>query len=129
VTVRNSDKGVLHNINTREMIGVEKGRVVKRTMFNFGQPDPGDIEQSIKPRRSSYIGINCEAHNFMFGFMMAPKHPYAVVVNDDGSYSIGDVPPGKYKLKAWHPRLGIKKTKIKVDAGGKVEANFSFSAK
>ncbi|MFQ5953966.1 MAG: hypothetical protein ACE5JZ_02765, partial [Kiloniellales bacterium] len=76
ITIRNSDPGVLHNINTREMIGVEKGRVVKRTMFNFGQPDPGDIEQKIRPRRSPFIGINCEAHNFMFGFMMAPKHPY-----------------------------------------------------
>ncbi|MDP6927539.1 MAG: hypothetical protein QGG84_10680, partial [Rhodospirillales bacterium] len=31
VIIRNSDKGVLHNINTREMIGVEKKRVVKRT--------------------------------------------------------------------------------------------------
>ena len=87
IIIRNSDQGVLHNINTREMIGVEKGRVVKRTLFNFGQPDPGDITQKLKPRRSSYISINCEAHNFMFGFMMAPIHPYAAVVGDDGSFS------------------------------------------
>jgi hypothetical protein len=127
ITIRNSDKGVLHNINTREMIGVEKGRVVKRTMFNFGQPDPGDIQQEIKPRRSSFIGINCEAHNFMFGFMMAPTHPYAVVVGEDGSYSLDGVPPGKYTLKAWHPRFGIKKTKITIDAGGSVQADFAFS--
>ena len=126
ITIRNSDKGVLHNINTREMIGVEKGRVVKRTMFNFGQPDPGDIEQKLKPRRSPYIAINCEAHNFMFGFMMAPKHPYAVVVGDDGSFSIDDVPPGKYTVKVWHPRLGIKKAKVTVPAKGVVETNFTF---
>jgi len=127
VTIRNSDKGVLHNINTREMIGVEKGRVVKRTMFNFGQPDPGDIEQPIKPRRSPFISINCEAHNFMFGFMMAPPHPYAVVVGDDGSFSIDNVPPGDYTVKAWHPRLGVVKTKVSVPAKGAAEANFTFS--
>ena len=129
VTIRNSDKGVLHNINTREMIGVEKGRVVKRTMFNFGQPDPGDISQKIKPRRSHFIGINCEAHNFMFGFMMAPVHPYAVVVGADGSYSLDNIPPGKYTLKAWHPRLGVQKTKITVPAGGSAKADFAFSKK
>ncbi len=127
IIIRNSDAGVLHNINARELIGVEKGRVVKKTLFNFGQPDPGDIVDKIKPRRSSYIGINCEAHNFMFGFIMAPTHPYAVVVGDDGSYSIDNLPPGKYTLKAWHPRYGIKKTKITVAAKGMVEANFAFS--
>ena len=128
ITIRNSDQGVLHNINTREMIGVEKGRVVKRTMFNFGQPDPGDIEQNVKPRRSPFISINCEAHNFMFGFMMAPKHPYAVVVADDGSYSLDDLPPGDYTVKAWHPRFGVKKAKVTVPAGGAAAADFAFSA-
>jgi hypothetical protein len=128
VSIRNSDHGVLHNINTREMIGViKKKRIVRRTMFNFGQPDPGEIEQNLKPRRSPFISINCEAHNFMFGFMMAPVHPYAVVVNDDGSYSLDNVPPGKYTLMAWHPRLGLKKSKITVTAGGTLEANFAFS--
>ena len=129
ITIRNSDKGVLHNINAREMIGVEKGRVVKKGIFNFGQPEPGDIKEKLKPRRSHYIGINCEAHNFMFGFMMAPIHPYAVVVGDDGSYSLDNIPPGKYSVKAWHPRLGVMKSKITVPAKGAVEANFKFSKK
>ncbi len=128
IIIRHSDPdSVLHNINTREMIGVEKGRVVKRTMFNFGQPDPGDIKKKLKPRRSPFISINCEAHNFMFGFMMAPKHPYAVVVGEDGSYSIDGVPPGDYTVKAWHPRFGIQKAKLTVPASGTTEANFTFS--
>ncbi len=129
ITIRHDDgPGVLHNINTRELIGVEKGRVVKRTMFNFGQPDPGDIVEQVKPRRAPYIALNCEAHNFMFGFMLVPTHPYAVVVGEDGSYSIDDVPPGTYTVKAWHPNLGVKKAKLTVPANGAVEANFVFSA-
>ena len=128
ITIRHDDpESVLHNINTREMIGVEKGRIVKRTMFNFGQPEPGDIIKKLKPRRSSFISLNCEAHNFMFGFMMAPKHPYAVVVKEDGSYSIDDVPPGEYTVKAWHPRFGLKETKITVPASGTAKASFAFS--
>jgi len=130
IVIRHSDPdSVLHNINTREMIGVEKKRIVKRTMFNFGQPDPGDIIKKLKPRRSPYISLNCEAHNFMFGFMMAPKHPYAVVVNEDGTYSLDDVPAGEYSVAAWHPRFGIQKTKLTVSAKGTADANFTFSAK
>jgi len=129
IVIRHADPdSVLHNINTREMINIEKGKVVKRTMFNFGQPEPGDIVKKLKPRRSAHISLNCEAHNFMFGFMMAPIHPYAVVVGDDGSYSIDDVPPGDYTLKAWHPRFGIQKTKLTVPAKGQVEADFTFSS-
>ena len=119
LTIRHSDPdSVLHNINTREMIGVEKGRIVKRTMFNFGQPDPGEIIKELKPRRSPFIALNCEAHNFMFGFMMAPKHPYAVVVAEDGSYSLDDVPPGDYTVKVWHPRFGLQEAQLTVAAGG-----------
>jgi hypothetical protein len=128
IVIRHSDgEGVLHNINTRELIGVEKNKVVKRTMFNFGQPDPGDIMEELKPRRSPFIAINCEAHNFMFGYMMAPTHPYAVVVGEDGSYSIDDVPPGKYTVQAWHPRFGLQKTTLEVPAKGVASADFTFS--
>ncbi len=126
ISIRNSDNGVLHNINTREMIGVESGSAVKKVLFNFGQPDPGDIEKELKPRRSHHIAINCEAHNFMFGFMMAPEHPYAEVVGDDGSYAIKDVPPGTYTVKAWHPRLGLQEAKVTVPAKGTAEASFEF---
>ncbi|MBI3753964.1 MAG: DUF2012 domain-containing protein [Deltaproteobacteria bacterium] len=127
ITIRNSDNGVLHNINTREMIGVESGSTVKKVIFNFGQPDPGDIEKELKPRRSSFISINCEAHNFMFGFMMAPEHPYAEVVGEDGSFAIKDVPPGTYTVKAWHPRFGLKEGKVTVAAKGAADVNFEFS--
>lgn len=127
VTIRNSDAGVLHNINTREHLGVDKGRAGPlKGIFNFGQPDPGDIVQALKPRRAPYIAINCEAHNFMFGYMLAPKHPYAVVVGDDGSFTIGDIPPGDYTLKAWHPRLGLQKATITVAAGGSASTDFTF---
>jgi hypothetical protein len=104
IVIRHSDgEGVLHNIN--------------------------DIMEEIKPRRSAYIAINCEAHNFMFGYMMAPTHPYAVVVAEDGTYSIDGIPPGKYTVKAWHPRFGVQKTKLEVPANGAAGADFTFSNK
>ena len=128
LTIRHDDgPTVLHNINMREMIGVEKGRIVKRTIFNFGQPEPGEIVKQLRPRRSHFISMNCESHNFMFGFMMAPIHPYAVVVEEDGSYVIDAVPPGSYTLKAWHPTLGIQESTITITPNEVVETDFSFS--
>ncbi len=65
----------------------------------------------------------------MFGYMMAPKHPYAVVVNEDGTYNLDDVPPGDYTVKAWHPRFGLQKAKLTVPAGGAAQADFTFAPK
>ena len=130
LTIKHSDPAtVLHNINAREMIGVEKSRVVRITIFNFAQPDPGEIVKQLTMKRSHYISLNCEAHNFMFGFMMAPEHPYAVVVGEDGSYSLDDVPPGEYTVLAWHPKFGLKEAKVTVPSAGKAQASFAFSAK
>ncbi len=127
IHIRHADEGVQHNINMVELIGVEKKRAVARPMINRNQPEPGVAIEELKTVRSPHIKINCEVHNFMFGFLMAPTHPYAVVVGEDGSYSLENVPPGKYTVKCWHPRLGVQKTKLTIEPNGEVEANFEYS--
>ncbi len=131
VKIRNNDKGVLHNINTRVMIGIKKGRKpVNKTLFNVAQPDPGDIIKKIearKMRKSPFVSINCEAHNFMFGYRLTPDNPYAVVVGRDGSFAIGDVPAGEYTVMAWHPKLGLKKLTVTVKGGAAAEIDYNFT--
>lgn len=127
MTIRNSDSGVLHNVNMREIITVSSGREVRRMMFNIAQPVVGEVEQKIKPRKSPYLIVGCDLHNFMFAYVVAPEHPYATVVSEDGTFLLEDVPPGVYSLVAWHPRLGHQKVSVSVPAGGVVEANFEFA--
>ncbi|MCP3902239.1 MAG: carboxypeptidase regulatory-like domain-containing protein [Planctomycetes bacterium] len=127
IYIKHSDEGVQHNINMVELIGVERGRPVERPLINRNQPAPGEAIEKVKTVRSPFIAINCQVHNFMFGFMMAPTHPYCVVVREDGTYSITDIPPGEYSLKVWHPRLGIQKTKVTVPAKGEAHADFEYT--
>lgn len=119
LTVRNSDP-VLHNIHTYEIIGA-----VRRTMFNVGQPDKGDLKQPIKLRRSNAVKIECDAHDFMHAWAFASDHPYAAVTRDDGSFSIDGLPDGTYELKAWHPLLGEKSAQVTVK--GATTSSFEFS--
>lgn len=122
--VQNSDP-VLHNIHVRELIGR-----ARRTLFNFGQPRQGQrVPQKISPIRSPRIKVECEAHNFMHGWMFAAENPYYSVSKTDGSFKIDQVPAGKYTVKAWHPILGTQKSTVTVPPNGKVEVSFEFSAK
>jgi hypothetical protein len=54
-------------------------------------------------------------------------HPYFAVSKPDGSFSIGNLPPGKYTLAAWHERLGKQTLEVTVAAKeSKSDANFTF---
>ena len=124
ITVLNSDP-VLHNIHTYEVIGT-----VKRTFFNVAQPEQGSkFSKEIKPRRGHVIKIECDAHDFMHGWMYVIDHPYYTVVGKDGNFTIDNIPPGTYKVKAWHPTLGEREASVTLAAQGKGEVVFEFSGK
>ena len=121
---KNSDP-VLHNIHTYEMIGRSK-----KTIMNISQPEQGAVtNKKIKLKRGDAMKLECDAHDFMHGFVFVAKNPYYAVVAKDGSFSIKDVPPGKYKINAWHGTLGIKKGKVVVAANGSATVNFEYKGK
>ncbi|MFK5891599.1 MAG: carboxypeptidase regulatory-like domain-containing protein [Pseudomonadota bacterium] len=120
----NSDP-VLHNIHTYEILGR-----AKKTVMNVSQPKQGSVtKKKVKLKRGAGMKIECDAHDFMHGFVFVAKNPYYAVVADDGTYTINDIPAGKYKVKAWHGTLGEKKGKATLKGGDTVTVDFTFKGK
>jgi len=120
--ILNSDP-ILHNIHTYEIV-----KRVRRTMFNEGQPYKGfEFTKRIHTRRSNIVKIECDAHNFMHAWIFVPENPYYDLVNEEGEFAIDDIPAGSYVVKAWHPTLGEKVTKVTLAAGQKLKLDFEFS--
>ena len=116
----NSDP-VLHNIHTYEIIGR-----AKRTMFNVSQPDKGFVyNDTIKMRRGKWMKLECDAHDFMHGWVFAAKTPYYATTGDDGAFNITEVPDGEYEVVAYHPTLGKQTATVKVSGNSK--ASFTFT--
>jgi hypothetical protein len=116
---------ILHNIHTYELMrGDAKGP--KKTVFNVSQPEPNTVTKNVKLRRGPAIKVECDAHDFMHSFVFVARNPYFAVVQDDGTFTIDNVPAGNYTIKAWHGMLKNQKAKVDVPAGGTATVDFSF---
>ena len=73
--------------------------------------------------------MQCSLHPYMQNWGYAVDHPYFAVTDAKGAFSIEDLPPGTYRLKAWHPILGIQERKLTVTANETVLLDLSFEAK
>ncbi len=113
---------VMHNIHTYEIIGK-----AKKTVMNMSQPDKGTINKNVELKRGVGMKVECDAHDFMHGFVFVAKNPYYALVAEDGSYSIDNIPAGKYKVMAFHGTLGTEKGSADVSAGASQTVDFSFS--
>ncbi len=116
---------VLHNIHAYELIrGDATGP--KKTLFNISQPEPNAVNAEVKAKIGPAMKLECDAHEFMHGFVFIADNPYYAIVGEDGSYRIDNIPPGEYVIKAWHGLLKQQKSKVKVEADGSVGVNFEF---
>ncbi len=122
LTAVNSDN-TLHNIHTYELIGK-----ARRTAINVSQPNVGDkVTKKIKMRKGAGMKIECDAHDFMHAYMFVAQSPYFAIVDENGGFTINDIPPGEYKIRLWQGFLGeIKGGKVKVAAGADTKIDLSF---
>jgi hypothetical protein len=54
------------------------------------------------------------------------ENPYFATSNDKGHYTITNVPPGTYQLKAWHERLPSQSAQITVPETGETKVDFTL---
>lgn len=75
------------------------------------------------------VDVFCSIHANMHCIVLVMSNPYFAVTDADGRYSITNVPPGTYHLKAWHERLPADTQEIIVPTNGTVKADFTLTIK
>jgi hypothetical protein len=63
------------------------------------------------------LEITCDLHPWAKAWILVLDHPYFATSEKNGTFSIEDVPPGSYHVKAWHPLLGTAEQAVTVAAG------------
>jgi plastocyanin len=100
---------VLHTIHVYARLG-------EKTMFNSALPERGStITKTFT--KTGVLEFNCDCHPWMESFIVVFDHPYAAITDEQGMFSIKDIPPGVYTVEAWHEALGtIKIEDVKVQS-------------
>ena len=71
----------------------------------------------------------CDAgHYWMTAYFVVMPHPYFAKVDENGEFTIEDVPVGKYTLVSWHEYFGTQEKEIQVKENQPVDADFVYSA-
>jgi plastocyanin len=117
--VVNSDP-VTHNIHPMAEVNREWNH-------SQGAGDPPIDRRFIKPE--VMIRVKCNIHSWMHAFIGVLPYPYFAVSSDNGTYTIGNLPPGTYTLGVWQEKLGTQEQQITIPPNGKAEANFTFKDK
>jgi hypothetical protein len=121
-TFHNRDE-VIHDIQTYAIEDNKRGDKI------FGRealPDTTFAEEIKVPKGQRIIWTQCGKHSFMQTWSYTVDNPYYAITGDDGTYSIQDLPPGRYRVTAWHPFMKLREQTIDVAPNSRVVVNFEF---
>lgn len=97
-----SSDEVLHNVH---MYGA--------ATYNLAFPNKGQ-KITKKLRKPGVVESLCDAgHYWMSCYVHVVEHPYYTITDKDGKFKLENVPPGTYKLTAWHESWKVKEKKEK----------------
>lgn len=96
--------------------------------WNKSQP-PGTPPISEKYDKPEFIPVKCNVHPWMHGTFAVLKNSHFAVTGDGGSFSLANLPPGKYTITAWHESYGDQSQEVTISGSETKTINFVFKAK
>ncbi|KMP11967.1 hypothetical protein UZ36_02705 [Candidatus Nitromaritima sp. SCGC AAA799-C22] len=87
-------------------------------------PDQEEYAQEME--EPEIIKVECDLHAWMTAWIVVTQNSNFAISGKGGKFEIPDIPPGKYKLTAWHETLGSLTQDITVGEGD-LKVNFDFS--
>jgi plastocyanin len=79
--------------------------------------------------KPEFIPVKCNVHPWMHGTFAVLKNSHYAVSGRDGAFTLPNLPPGKYKVTAWHESYGDQSQEVTITGTETRTVNFVFKAK
>jgi plastocyanin len=78
----------------------------------------GEAKVAILFDRTGVVTLGCNVHDWMIAYIVVLPTPYFAKTGVAGTAKVTGVPPGRYQLEIWHPRLTPVLTREVTITGG-----------
>ena len=99
VIIKNSD-ATLHNIHSMAEINDQ---------FNFAMPKVVKEKETSFSKVEEPFYIKCDVHPWMKSWVLVQDHPFFAVTDENGNFTIDNIPPGTYEVIAWQEKFKMKR--------------------
>ena len=96
--------------------------------WNKSQP-PGAPPIRESYDQAEFIPVKCNVHPWMHGTLAVMPNSHYAVTGSGGSFSLPNLPPGKYTITAWHESYGEQSQDVTITASETHAIIFVFKAK
>jgi plastocyanin len=83
---------------------------IRHHVYSFSEPKRFEIKlyagkpgQPVVFDKPGQVDIGCNVHDWMEAHVLVVESPYFAKTGADGRATVADVPPGRYRLRLWHP--------------------------
>lgn len=103
-------------VHTNRFINVGTGKIAGIAPFN----DDGEVVPVDRFSEPAEIEVVSDKHPWTRAWVAVLDHPYYTQTAGNGTFTIDGIPPGRYRVRAWHPALGFSDDSVTVLAGQQV---------
>ena len=96
--------------------------------WNKSQP-PGAPPIRESYEQAEFIPVKCNVHPWMHGTLAVLPNLHYAVTGPGGTFSLANLPPGKYTITAWHESYGAQSQDVTISDSETHTINFVFKAK
>jgi hypothetical protein len=105
---------VLHVREGQELIIGNKDEVGHNTNVAFVSGSPfneliaaqGEIKKVVTASERTPIPAACNIHPWMRAYVLATDHPYAAITDENGEFTIENLPTGEWTFQIWQEKAG-----------------------
>jgi plastocyanin len=97
----------------------------KTAAFDLGR-FPKDSSKSVRFPTPGVVPVFCHIHSDMSAVVVVLDNPFFASPDASGHYTIDGIPPGEYRVVAWHERARRTEKTIRIEAGKAASVDFEI---